>query len=83
MLDALPADFGVNVAGRAPTVRMTREQAAAHARLANLPTTRHLQERRDAQIAAERSEKASRTRKLRGTPIRGASISLANSRPAK
>lgn len=44
MPDVSPVDFGVNVAARAPAGRLTREQAAAHARLASLPTRRHLRE---------------------------------------
>lgn len=57
---------GVDLSKRLAHGHMPREQAAAHRRLAALPTTRHLRGERDAsEIARARAEVAERIRRTR------------------
>lgn len=64
--------------------RMTREQAAAHARLARLPRTVHEQVRADrSESAKQRGQKASETKRLQGTHHKGPAVVLEGSRPAR
>ena len=75
---------GVDLSKRLPAGHMPREFAAAHARLASLPTVRHERAHRSADdIARARSEKSAETRRRSGKAIRGVPVSLPNSRPPK
>jgi hypothetical protein len=57
---------GVDLSRRVAHGHMPREQAAAHRRLASLPTTRHVRGERDAsEIARARAEVAERIRRTR------------------
>jgi hypothetical protein len=75
---------GVNLAaGRRALAGLTREQLAAHERMATLPRTVHVRtERNWSAIQAAKTEILNRQHRDRGG-VRGASISLTGSRPAK
>jgi hypothetical protein len=75
---------GIDLSKRLHGGHLPRDQAAAHARLASLPTVRHERAHRSADdIARARSEKSAETRRRSGKPVRGSAISLPNSRPPK
>lgn len=76
--------FGVNLARREQRGHLTPDIAAAHARLASLPTVRHEQAPRvSAEMARERSLKGARTKRNRGSLKKGAQVVLDGSRPPK
>jgi hypothetical protein len=66
MTEVWSLDYGVNVAARSSSGRMSPEQRDAHARLAALPTIRHSRTERDvseqARAKAELSERLRRAR---------------------
>jgi hypothetical protein len=75
---------GVDLSKRLHGGHMPRDKAAAHARLASLPSVRHERAQKSVDdIARARSEKSAETRRRSGKAIRGTPVSLPNSRPPK